>query len=159
MKNIIVTILCCNINSFAFAGDTNFVAQLKTVWQTHNATNILLFTEQNVATNSSPETLFARGITAMALQEWGVGATNFFEQSMHMISTNNTYSNPGKTKAMENIIMINTILPSLIENFDMYSQPTWNTNMHIRIFSELYGEVPFLGGLMDIVALEPAETD
>jgi len=75
MKKIILTILCCTVSIFAIAGDTNFVAHFQTVWQTHNATNILLFTEQNVATNASPETLFARGVIAATLQLWFPGAT------------------------------------------------------------------------------------
>ena len=99
MKTInTVTAMCC-IGFVTFAGDTNFVAQFNSVWKTHNASNVLVFVEQNITTNKSPETLFARGIVAVFLQEWSQGATNYWEESMQMITTNTVYSETGKTNA------------------------------------------------------------
>jgi len=159
MKKNIITILCCCVNVFALASDTNFVMQINELWKSQNASNLLMFTEINVATNPTPVTLFARGATAMTLQRWGVEATNLFEQAAQMISTNNAYSEFGKTRVIAKIQMNCVLFPAIIENFDQYSQPSWNTNGHVKLFTEFYDEAPFYEDLMEIATIELAEAD
>ena len=58
-------ILCC-LSSVAIAGNTNFVASFNAIWQTHNASNILMFVEGNVAAQtpqSSSQSLADQAIT------------------------------------------------------------------------------------------------
>ena len=131
-----VTVMCC-IGFVAFAGDTNFVAQFKTVWQTHNASNILVFVEENVATNKSPETLFARGIVSTMLQFWNQGTTNYWEQSIQMIATNNAYSEIGKTNVIEQIRFYQFAFSTMAADTP---QPSWNTKEQAVIFAELASE-------------------
>ena len=157
MNKNITTLIMSFLSFVMLAGDTNFVIQVNELWKAQNASNLLVFTEINLATNRSPETLLARGVTAAFLQEWGVEATNLFEQAVQMISTNNAYSETGKTKAMAGIQMYCLLFPSIIENFDQYSQPTWNTNMHMSIFMELNDEAPLFDELMEIATIENAE--
>ena len=123
----------------AFAGDTNFVASFKTMWQTHNASNILVFVEQNVATNKSPETLFARGIVSTALQFWNQGTTNYWEQSIQMIATNNAYSEISRTNIIKQIRFFQFAVSTMAEDTP---QPSWNVNEQAVIFAELASE-PF----------------
>ena len=140
------------MNVCAFAGDTNFVADFKTVWQTHNASNILMFTEQNVATNATPETLFARGVIAIMLQSWQ-GATNHFEQSIQMISTNNVYSANGKTNIINEIRWIQSTVEDITDN----ALPAWDTTRHAAFFTELSSEPIFFDTLQNISTLETVE--
>jgi len=148
MKKIIVTMLCCTVNVFAFAGETNFVARFQTVWQTHNATNILLFTEQNLATNRSPETLFARGITAHMLQLWDIGATNYWEQAAQMISTNTVYTEKERTGATKVIQGLNFFLTAKNPN---ESPPTWNAVDHTFFFT-ISSDEPFYFDILEFLS-------
>jgi len=144
-------IACC-ISLSAFAGDTNFVAAFKTTWNTHNASNILVFVEQNVATNRSPETLFARAIVAITLQDWCIGATNYWEQAIQMITTNNTYSVIGKTKSVNSIMALQAIFSEINTN-----PPTWDTNNHAWVFSQPLDEPALFYMLKDISIIETVE--
>ena len=147
-----ILIVCC-IGFFAFAGDTNFVAAFQAMWQTHNATNILVFTEQNVATNKSPETLFARGCIAIDLQGWGAGATNYWEEAAQMIDTNGTYSAVGKT----NIIKTIRWLQEGITDPSDPLLPSWNTNDHIGVFALSPDNPMFYKVLQAISTIPPAK--
>lgn len=152
MKTIGAFIIVCGVSLSAFAGDTNYVDSFKIAWRTHNASNILEFVEQNVATNASPEALFGRGLIAVMLQSWR-GATNHFEQSIHMIATNGIYSSTGKT----NIIQEIRLIQSLVEDVADSPLPTWNTNRHTLFFSELVAEPIFFDTLEKISIIESAE--
>jgi hypothetical protein len=139
MNKIKITIAVCSLGLLAFAGDTNFVAQFKDVWQTHNASNILVFVEQNVATNKSPETLWARGSVAGSLQGWLIGTTNYWEEAIQMISTNNTYSVTGRTNTIKSLRW-NQDVTAEISNMEFRPLPLWNTNAHAFIF--MYSDEP-----------------
>ena len=152
MKTIKTAVAVCCIRFVTFAGDTNFVAVFQAMWQTHNASNILVFAEQNVTTNASPETLFARGIVAIMLQSWH-GATNYFEQSVQMIATNNAYSEIGRTNVIKNIRILQNAVPNITDN----PQPAWITSRHALFFSELATEPIFFDTLKDISTIEPTE--
>ena len=81
MNRILLVTLCWFlVASVSLGGDTNFVAVLNMQWQGRNASNILVFVENQVSTNRNVETLFARGIVAAAIQEWGRGATKFSQK-------------------------------------------------------------------------------
>ena len=152
MKKIkMIAIVCC-LSSVGYAGDTNFVHAFNAIWQTHNASNILVFVEQNVVTNASPEVLFARGTVAIALQAWIPGASNFWEQAIQMISTNSVYSEIGKTNAIKQ-------LQGLQDFFSEVSNdpPTWNTNNHAVAFARVGDKVPYLHVLQDISTIETVE--
>jgi hypothetical protein len=146
--NVIVAVGCLSVATFA--GDTNFVAQFDVVWKTHNASNILMFVEQNVATNKSPETLFARGIVAIMLQEWGQGATNYFEQVTQMITTNNAYTEIGKTNIIKDIQFVQFIAVKMTDK----PLPSWNTNDHATFFVELATEPIFFDTLKAISTMK-----
>ncbi|MCL1921529.1 MAG: hypothetical protein FWG50_10735 [Kiritimatiellaeota bacterium] len=151
MKRIKVVMMLGCIGVTAFAGDTNFVAAFDTIWQTHNATNILLFVEGNVTTNVSPEVLYARGTVALTLQGWSAGATNYWEQSIQMLSTNNTYSEIGRT----NVIRQMRALQGIFVEIASTNPPTWNTDIHAKFFS--IPLTPDLDILEAIANLPPAE--
>ena len=138
----------------AWAGDTNFVAQFDAIWQTHNATNILVFVEDNVATNVSAEVLFARGNVAIELQDWGVGATNYWEQSIQMISTNSAYSEIGRTNVINKIQFFRGMLAKAIE-IEGLDTPSWKPKVHALAFS--LSKTPDLELLKAIATLPPAE--
>ena len=144
------TVAWC-VGIVAFAGDTNFVATFKAMWQTHNASNILVFAEQNVATNASPETFFARGIVAIMLQEWGQGATNYFEQTVQIISTNTAYAEPKKVETIKNIHDVQFLAVRMTVN----PLPSWKTNDHATFFRELPTEPIFFDTLKNISTIEP----
>ena len=152
MKKIKVMIVLCCSGLIAYAGDTNFVNAFNTIWQTHHASNILVFVEQNVNTNKSPEVLSARGIVAAILQDWIPGATNYWEEAIQMIETNGTYSARGKTNSINQIRALQGIVSGTSTN-----PPTWNTNIHVVIFTETGDEAPFLFVLEKIATLPPAE--
>ena len=153
MRKIRVVVIAGCIGVTAFAGDTNFVAAFDTIWQTHNATNILVFVEQNVATNASPEVLFARGTIAIVLQDWIPGATNYWEQAIHMISTNSAYSEKGKTNAVNQLRAFQGSFAGLDTN-----PPSWLTETHAHVFTRMGHDVPFLPILQKISTIPPAET-
>jgi len=148
IKAIITVVGCLGLR--ALAGDTNFVAAFNASWMTHNASNILVFSEQAVATNASPETLFARGSIAVAIQGWTEGATNYWAQSIQMIATNTVYSEKGRT----NIIQEIQSLQRFISNFPSDPQPSWNTKRHAALFAETGDEVLFFDTLQNISTTE-----
>ena len=150
MRKLTITILISCLNTIVFAGDTNFVAQFEAIWQTHNATNILIFVEDNVATNASPEVFFARGTVAVTLQAWSTGATNYWEQAIQMLSTNNAYSGIGKTNVLNSIQAAQNIFAGVSTN-----PPTWRADVHAVIFS--LPEAPDLDLLKAIANLPPVE--
>ena len=152
MKTVKVIVIICCARFGAFAGDTNFVASFKTIWQTHNASNILVFAEQSVATNASPETFFARGIVAIMLQEWGQGATNYFEQATQMVSTNNAYSEVGRTNTIKEIQFVQFIAVKMTDK----PLPSWNPGDHATFFAELATEPIFFDTLKNISKIEPS---
>ena len=139
---------------YAIAGDTNFVATFSTIWKTHNASNILTFVEQNVATNKLPEVFFARGGVALMLQEWSLGATNYWEQAVQMIATNETYSVTGRTNIIKEIRWLQDVVSVIGEN----PLPSWNTNVHAVIFTGIGYEAPFFYTLQDIATIPPVES-
>ena len=153
MKTIKTVVAVCCIGFVAFTGDTNFVAAFNAVYLTHSASNILVFTEHNVSTNASPETLFARGSMAIMLQEWGTGATNYWEQAIQMITTNDMYSAIGKTNVIREI----RLLQNIVAEMTCSPQPTWNTNNHTLIFAEMGAEAPFFDTLKNISVIERVE--
>ena len=150
MKKTKMIILACCIGLCGYAGDTNFVNAFNSIWKTHNASNILIFVEQNVTTNKSPETLFARGIIAVALQEWTLGASNYWEQAIQILTTNDTYSAMGKTNAIKEIRGFQMLYSGLSD-----SPPRWETNTHSVIFMHSGNEVPFLDELKEISTIPP----
>jgi len=143
--------MCC-VGFVAFAGDTNFVAQFNSVWKTHNASNVLVFVEQNVATNASPEVLFARGTIAATLQACSQDATNYWEQAIQMVVTNNTYSEKGKTNAVKQIQAFQNLFAGASTN-----HPSWNTELHNFFFTKMGDEVPYFGILQRISIIERVE--
>ena len=154
MKMIKMVIVMCCVRVVTFAGDTNFVAQFNAIWQTHNASNILMFVEQNVATNKSPETLFARGSVSGMLQGWTIGTTNYWEQAINIISTNTVYSESEKGNVIKEI----RGLQSLMTVMPADPQPSWNTARHAAFFAEVGDEAPFLDTLKKISTIESAKT-
>ena len=151
MKKVSRIVIVSCLSFTVCAGDTNFVAAFQTVWQTHNASNILVFAEQNVATNASPETFFARGIVAVMLQSWH-GATNHFEQSVQMIATNNAYAEIGRTNVIKDIRGFQNAVLNITDN----PQPAWDTNRHAIFFAELSAEPIFFDTLKNISTIEPS---
>jgi len=152
MRKIVSVVVVCCVSFITRAGDTNFVAQLNAIWQTHNASNILVFVEQNVATNKSPETLFARATIAFTLQDWGIGASNYWEQSIQMISTNNAYTEIGRTNAVAEI----RALQGVFARFEDNAPPSWNPVGHAADFSR--PKAPFLGILEEIANIPLVES-
>jgi len=148
MKKIIIYMM---LLITTFADETSFVTAFNTMWQTHNASNILIFVEQNVTTNSSPETLFARGIVAGTLQGWGQGQTNYWEQAMQMLADKEDKSDLWKTNAVNQIQWIQILMST--KGVDD-NPPSWNTNAHSIIFSILGDEPPFYDTLKNITDIE-----
>jgi len=102
MFRILTYIICWgSVVSFAHGGDTNFVAAFNVKWQSGNTSNILSFTESQVSTNQNVEALFARGIVAAALQEWGRGATNYLSQAMQEAVNSSSYSPQGQALVVQ----------------------------------------------------------
>ena len=65
MKKLVIGFILMVISgSIGLTQTTNFADAFNAIWKTHDASNIFVFVEQAVATNKSPETLFARGIVA-----------------------------------------------------------------------------------------------
>lgn len=154
MKIMRVFAVVCCLNGVIFAGDTNFVVAFKVMWQTRNASNILEFVEQNVATNASPETLFARGGVASTLQFWSQGMSNYWEQAMQMIATNNAYSEIGRTNAIRQVSGLRDLTLAMTP---YHAFPSWKTNAHAAIFAELGDEAPYFDVLQSISTIDSAE--
>ena len=155
MKKNQLIIIACFINFAVIAGNTNFVESLNTMWKTYNASNILEFVEINVVTNRSPETLFARGAMAIFLQEWGVGGTNLWEQSINLIQTNTSYSAIGRTNVINEINWYKNVFAAIID--DHGSQISWETNNHTVFFTEFWDGMPLYDTLKNITEIETAD--
>jgi len=157
MKRIGVAMMIGCFGITAFAGDTNFVAQYDAIWKTHNASNILAFVERNVATNRSAEVLFARGNIALTLQDWCVGATNYWEQSIQIISTNSTYAEIGRTNVINKIRWLQGLFTEIeqIDPAGFNAPPSWNPVSQAVDFST--PKAPYLSILEEIVNLPPAK--
>lgn len=142
IKNVLyVACLVLTVNCRA-----DFTSKLNNLWATHNATNILLFVENSVITNRNSATLFARGIIAGTLQNWGRGATNCLNQSIIEIERSTNYTEKAKSSLFKEISMYNSAFTALLESMNEHvnSQPTWDTNVHVRVFEETGTEFPFL---------------
>jgi hypothetical protein len=137
-------------------GDTNFVSSFNLHWRGNNASNILAFTETQLAGNRCVETLFARGIVAFFLQDWGRGATNYFGQAIRLAETNAVYSASGKTNVVRVVAEINGAFEVIIDDTQepAASTPAWKTNGHLILFNEFNNEVPFLNELKRISTVE-----
>lgn len=153
---LLVSICWVLFASFTHAGDTLFVAALNVKWQSGNASNILVFVENQVGTNRNVETLYARGIVAAALQEWGRGATNYLGQAIQEAETGSLYSTQGKARVVKLIANAKGYFEGLADDTGepSNSQPSWNTTNHLVIFNELGAEVPFLDVLQEISTTE-----
>lgn len=140
----------------AYAGDTNFVVAFNMQWQSGNASNILAFVESQVSTNRNVETLYARGIVAAALQEWGRGATNYLSQAIQETETCSLYSTQGKARIVQLIANARGYFEGLADDTgeSPKSLPSWKTNNHAVIFNELGAEAPFLDVLQKISTTE-----
>lgn len=140
------------LTSLTLGGDTNFVSTFNSQWVAGNATNVLVYIEDQLATNRRPETLFARGLVAMYLQEWGRGATNYLGQAVSETSTNTSYSAEGRTNIIQLINQAQADFKAVVAhaNEPTNSVALWNTNTHIVIFSELGDELPYLQILSNI---------
>lgn len=157
MCRILVYLLCwVSVVAIAHGGDTNFVAAFNVQWQSGNASNILAFTESQVSTNQNVETLFARGVVAAALQEWGRGATNYLGQAMQEAENSSSYSTQGQARVVQLITNAKGYFQGLADDVGepVNSQPSWHTNNHSVIFSELGTEAPFLSVLNEISTTE-----
>lgn len=137
----------------AYAEDTNFIMAFNAQWQSGNASNVLVFVDSHVSTNRNAETLFARGVVAASLQEWGRGATNYLGQAIQTVMTNSSYSTERKVRVVELINNTKGYFGSLADDTGepSNSQPLWNTDNHAVIFNELGEEVPFLNVLQEII--------
>lgn len=124
----------------------DLTADLNNLWAEHNATNILLFVENCAVTNRNGATLFARGIVAGTLQNWGRGATNCLSQSIIEITGSTNYTEEVKSRLSKEILMYKSAFTALLEsmNEQVDSQPTWSTNIHSRVFQETGTEFPFV---------------
>lgn len=130
----------------ARGGDTNFVVAFDAQWGSHNASNVLVYVDAQIATNREVETLFARGLVAAYLQKWGRGATNYFGQAIAEAQTNTTYSASGRSNIVQMITEAKGHFEALAEDTGepTNSVPTWDTNVHAVIFGELGDQAPFL---------------
>lgn len=153
---LLVSICWFLVASTTYAGDTNFVAAFNTEWQSGNASNVLVFVETQVSTNRNVETLFARGVIAASLQEWGRGATNYLGQAIQEAEGTSSYSTQGEARVVQLITNAKGYFGGLADdtNEPLNSQPSWNTNNHAVIFSELGAEAPFLDVLQEISTTE-----
>ena len=135
-----------------FAGDTNFVSSFNTLWQSENASNVLSYVDGYLATNQNAEALFARGVVAAGLQSWGRGATNYLFQSITAVNASTNYTAQQKTALTNEIAGIREMYHGLLQDVGEpeNSSPSWNTNTHAEIFSELGDQAPFLDVLNHI---------
>ena len=77
---ILSLFICGTLSSRA--ENTNFVVAAKAAWQSHDYTNFLEFAQCSVQTNPCVEAYLVRGISAVYLESWSRGATNFLEQAI-----------------------------------------------------------------------------
>jgi hypothetical protein len=157
MFRILLFSICWFWGAFVtHAGDTNFVTAFNVQWQSGNASNILVFVKNQVNTNRNVETLYARGIVAAALQEWGRGAMNYLGQAIQEAETGSLYSTQGEARVVQLIANTKGYFEGLADDTgeSSNSQPSWNTNHHVVIFNELGTEAPFLDVLQEISTTE-----
>ena len=148
-KIIISGMLVC---STAFAGDTNFVATVNSMWQTRNASNIVAYVDSYLATNRNAEALFARGAIALCLESWGRGAGDYLTQAVGEINSNSYYTVEQKGLLSKKITAYSGLFVAIANdaNEPTNSVPTWNTNNQAIIFREIGDEFPYLFILEDI---------
>lgn len=140
----------------SLAGDTNFVAAFDAQWRAGNPSDILAFTEANVATNASVETLFARAVAATYVQKWARGATNFLGQAMTMAQGDASLSPVGRSNVVHLLEETKSLFEALSDdsNEPGNSAPQWDASMHAVVFGELGGQAPFLETLQRIAAAQ-----
>lgn len=151
-----VVLFFASLVVLANAGDTNFVAAFDLQWRSENASNVLAYVESEVATNRNAETLFARGLVAAYLQEWGRGATNYFGQAIAEAQSNTSYSAAGRSNVVQLITEAQGHFEALADDSGepTNSVPRWDTNTHAVIFGELGDQAPFLTTLDQIATSE-----
>ena len=151
-----VVLFFASLVVLANAGDTNFVAAFDLQWRSENASNVLAYVESEVATNRNVETLFARGLVAAYLQEWGRGATNYFGQAIAEAQSNTSYSAAGRSNVVQLITEAQGHFEALADDSGepTNSVPRWDTNTHAVIFGELGDQAPFLTTLDQIATSE-----
>ena len=157
MKTMLsVVLFFASLVVLANAGDTNFVAAFDLQWRSENASNVLAYVESEVATNRNVETLFARGLVAAYLQEWGRGATNYFGQAIAEAQSNTSYSAAGRSNVVQLITEAQGHFEALADDSGepTNSVPRWDTNTHAVIFGELGDQAPFLTTLDQIATSE-----
>jgi hypothetical protein len=157
MKTMLsVVLFVVSLAALANAGDTNFVAAFDLQWRSENASNVLAYVESQVATNRNVETLFARGLVAAYLQEWGRGATNYFGQAIAEAQSNTSYSAAGRSNVVQLITEAQGHFEALADDSGepTNSVPRWDTNTHAVIFGELGDQAPFLTTLDQIATSE-----
>ena len=148
----LIILLCGKV----FAGDTNFVAEVNTIWQTRNASNIVAYVDGYLTTNRNAEALFARGVLAAALEVWGCGAANYLVQAIDEISTDSSLSAEQKTFLSKKVDAYRDLFEALTEDVSepINSVATWDDGIQSEIFNEIGDEFPFLSEL-EMVANPP----
>lgn len=139
-----------------FSGDTNFVAAFNEVWRTQNASNIVAFTEANVNTNESAETLFARALAAVYLEKSARGGANYLGQAQIAVQVNPMYSVEGRAQILELLEDTKGLFEALADDSLEASNsiPQWDTNMHAVVFRELGDEVPFFSSIWKLAEIQ-----
>ncbi len=140
---ILLVVLFCGT---AFAGDTNFVVTVNTIWQTRNASNVVAYVDGYLATNRNAEALFARGVLAAALETWGRGAAHYLEQAIAEAQTNTLYSVENRTHVVNEMDGIRNIFIAIANDAKepLDSTAQWDTGNQSDIFREVGDEFPFL---------------
>ena len=147
MKKLMIGLMVIVVNgSIALAQTTNFIEAFNAIWNTHDASNILAFVEQNVATNKSPETLFARGIVAFTLQLWPQGASDCWEEAIQMIVPDNAHFASWQTNAISKVQEFRDVFKGEEGN-----APSWDANMHKIVFARCGDEAPLLDDLKTMI--------
>ena len=138
----LIILLCGKV----FAGDTNFVAEVNTIWQTRNASNIVAYVDGYLATNRNAEALFARGVIALCLENWARGAASYLDQAAGEVNTSTNYSQEQKNRLSQIIVSDKEIFEAIATdaNEPISSTGKWDTNIHTLFFREVGDEFPFL---------------
>ena len=128
----------------AARANTNFVSALEAHWHGNNASNVLVYVENELTTNQNAEVYFARGIVAAYLQEWGVGATNYFRLASVSAEADSRYSADYRAKVMQAISQAVVGIEAVMEMAEGEGgTPSWNANTHTVIFTEFSQKIPF----------------
>ena len=155
MTRLPCPLLVSLLRASAYMANTNFVGALDASWRDHNASNVIVFVEQELATNQTSEVYFARGIVAAYLQEWGVGATNYFRLARDRAETDARYTASYRAKVTNAIAQAGTGIEGVMEVAGQQGgSPYWNTNTHAVIFTEYPEEIPFQDTIK-LLALPP----